>query len=574
MDIPKISELRQKVKKAPDKPEPLLELANLYISAGHLKEGMVYLEKVFQLMPNHPDLAASLGALAINLDNKGKARYYFEKAVDLAPDSITNHHNLGLLYSSLENYELAEKSFNIIIEIDPDNAQAHNDLAVILSYRNNPTRAKEHFVRALKINQSFDKALSNYLELCLHQKDYQDGLKAAKYYLELNPDDQNIRTWQSRFEELAAIPRDDINAQNSITYIHTQTKPQTSLNIAFFDSQNSFGKDIIAHLGCCHNIRMFKGNSIEEIERLMQWADLAWFEWCDHLLIEATKLPKSCMILCRLHSYEAFTVMPDQVDWSKVDKLILVNQSVERILTALHPKAKVDRVIIPNGVDTGKFAIPQDKIYGKNICSAGYINYKKDPLLMLQCFKAIHDRDPECKFFVAGSCQDPRFMFYFDHMIPQLGIQVQFDGWVEDMPSYFEDKDFVISTSVFESFHYSIAEGMASGLVPLVHNWPGSENVYPHRYRFNTIEECANLVQSFINEDRAKLARENRLFIIKNFSLKKQMQAIDQLLQEIKPMPESPVNRFPGDKKVHDISTSRSVKPAGFRAAREAPKSG
>jgi glycosyltransferase involved in cell wall biosynthesis len=329
-------------------------------------------------------------------------------------------------------------------------------------------------------------------------------------------------------------PSGDIDSQGIERGYYIVPKDKTRLKIAFFDSQNAFGKDIAEHFNFHHNMRIFQGNSIEEIRKLLEWADLAWFEWCDQLLIEATKLPKQCPVICRLHSYEAFTNMPDAVDWTKVDKLVLVNQSVDKVMSILHPKVALPRIIIPNGVDTTRFRIPSDKKYGKNVCSVGYINYKKDPTLMLQCFKAIHAMDPEFRFFIAGDYQDPRFKFYFDHMIPKLGIPVQFDGWIHDVPAYFKDKDFVISTSVFESFHYSIAEGMASGLMPLVHNWPGSENIYPERYRFNTPEECARMAVDLLKEDRQKLAKENRLHIIRNYSLNGQLQEIDRLIADVK----------------------------------------
>ena len=129
-----------------------------------------------------------------------------------------------------------------------------------------------------------------------------------------------------------------------------------------------------------------------------------------------------------------------------------------------------------------KFTIPSNKKYGKRICSIGYINYKKNPALLLYCFKAIHDYDSSYRFHIAGTHQDPRIQIYFDHLLPKLNIPVSFDGWVEDVPGYLRDKDYVISTSLFESFHYSIAEGMASGLLPLIHDWFGASYLYPEEY--------------------------------------------------------------------------------------------
>jgi glycosyltransferase involved in cell wall biosynthesis/tetratricopeptide (TPR) repeat protein len=537
MDIPKVAELRQKIEDSPEQPEPLLELANLYVNAGCLKEAFEYLEKAFLLVPTHPGLATNIGAVAINLDNPEKAREYFEKAIELAPESVDCYHNLGLLYTSMKELDKAETSFRKILELKPDSDQAHSDMAVIYAHQGKIPEAMEYFKKAIEINPFNEQALSNFLEFCLENKEFQSGFDAAQNYLKLNPNDQNISIWRDRYEQLLRTPEDEIDIDNIISAINTGTNNVAGLKIAFFDSQNAFGKDIVAHLKQNHNVKFFEGTTVGEIQQLMQWADLSWFEWCDQMLIEATKLPKSSPIICRLHSYEAFTNMPDHVDWSKVDRLIFVNQSVDQITGKLHPGLSTDRIVIHNGVDTGKFNIPANKKLGKNVCSVGFINYKKNPALMLQCFKAIHNYDPEFKFFIAGEIQDARYNFYFDHLIPKLGIPVQMDGWITDVQKYYENKDFVISTSIFESFHYSIAEGMASGVMPLVHNWPGSENLYPEKYRFNTPDECASLVMDLCRQDRHELAQENRVHIIQNFSLQKQVTAIDEIItgMNIKP---------------------------------------
>lgn len=533
MDIPKIVELRQKIDQSPNQPETILELANLYLSAKCYPEAMEQLERAFELVPNHCDLATDIGAMAVSLGDNEKARKYFENAVELAPESPVCHHNLALLYTSIEELDRAEKSFRKIIELDPDNERGYSDLAVVLSYQKKTADAIENFRRALEINPFYEKALGNLLEICFQEKEYKTGFEAAEKFLELNPNDQKTLEWRNKFEHLTADPEEKQNTSGISYRIPAVSKEKARLKIAFFDSQNAFGKDIASHFNLHHDMRIFQGNSVDNIRKLLEWADLAWFEWCDQLVIEATKLPRKCPIICRLHSYEAFTTMPDAVDWSKVDKLVMVNQSVDKVMSILHPNAMVPRVIIPNGVDTTKYRIPSNKKYGKNVCSVGYINYKKDPTLMLQCFKAMHELDPEFRFFIAGDYQDPRFKFYFDHLIPKLGIPVQFDGWIDNVPEYFRDKDFVISTSVFESFHYSIAEGMASGLMPLVHNWPGSENIYPEKYRFSTPEECAEIAINLFKEDRAQLAKENRLHIMKNFSLNGQLQEIDRLISDV-----------------------------------------
>jgi glycosyltransferase involved in cell wall biosynthesis len=264
----------------------------------------------------------------------------------------------------------------------------------------------------------------------------------------------------------------------------------------------------------------------------MDWADLAWFEWCDNLLIEATKYPKKCQIVCRLHSYEAFSDMPARVDWSKVDQLIFVNCSVEELVRPLLTKG-IPWTVIHNGVDCAKFQIPEDKHFGKKIASVGYINYKKNPTLMLYCFKKIHEYDPEYTFHIAGAHQDARIKLYFDNFLKENPLPMKFYGWVNDMPRWYEDKDFVISTSLFESFHYSIAEGMASGILPLIHNWYGAKYIYPGEYLYNDPDQCLELLKNLEKSNIKEEAEKNRRYITGRYNIEDKFNQISRLLQKV-----------------------------------------
>ena len=117
-------------------------------------------------------------------------------------------------------------------------------------------------------------------------------------------------------------------------------------------------------------------------------------------------------------------------------------------------------------------------------------------------------------------------------MIKEMGIPVSFEGWVEDIPSWFEDKDYIICSSISESFMYAIVEGIACGLMPLVHNWPGSDQIYPKECIFLTSDECLEMVKRYENYDKHKKAIELRDHMKSRFSLEKQISEIEELLEQ------------------------------------------
>lgn len=303
------------------------------------------------------------------------------------------------------------------------------------------------------------------------------------------------------------------------------------MKIVVFAKQATFIDPILAHWKDKHEIRIAAPPTVTEMRAAMQWADLAWFEFCDELAIQGTNQPKVCKFVVRLHSYEVFTDMITKVRWSKVDKLIFVNEKIKEVfLQRISDPPPIE--VIHNGVDTTKFTIPKNKDYGKKIASIGFINYKKNPQLMLYCLKKIHEYDPDYVLHVAGTHQDVRTHMYMEHYIKRNELPVVYEGWIEDIPAWLKDKDFVISTSLMESFHYSVAESMLSGVMPLIHHWPGAEMVYPREFLFEDPDECLELIKNFEGKNRSKTAKKNRKYIIEHYDLVKQAKKLEEALPE------------------------------------------
>ncbi len=454
------------------------------------------------------------------------AEKYLLKAHHLDARSLEPLHNLAILATEQRDLEKAKEYLHRALVIDPENAGTLNDLAVLEEQSENDPAAQLLYERGIRLASASKRLYQNYFEFCSRTGNRESFQQACTLYRQRWGQDAASIKWCG--EQDTAAPQatqEGIRAKNS-----------GSLRLAFFAAHRMFIDPVIAHLSQAHQVKVLQAPTIEEMRDALKWADLAWFEWCDQLLIQATKLPKTCKIICRLHSYEVFTEMPRQVDWTKVDHLVFVNRSVQELM-AYNTSVTVPQSVIFNGVDTQRFDIPLEKKYGKRICSIGYVNYKKNPALLLYCFKAIHDYDPGYTFHIAGEHQDPRIQVYFAHLLPKLNLPIQFDGWVQDIPAYLADKDFVISTSLFESFHYSIAEGMASGVLPLIHNWLGSEYLYPKEYLFTTPDDCLKLLQRLEQADRRRLGAECRQHIVENFDNQKQLAKIEQLIETVSGKP-------------------------------------
>jgi len=276
----------------------------------------------------------------------------------------------------------------------------------------------------------------------------------------------------------------------------------------FCNGEDIFLRDIISNLRGEYDIKFYQRGTEKEFYNMLHDTDIAWFEWSNEMVEKVMSRPKMCeRYIVRLHSYEMFTPIPSRIDWSKVDDLIFVSEKVcDLSLKKFQIDPKIARIIY-NGVDIEKFTIPKNKEDTKKIAFIGFINYKKGPEILLQAFKAIYDYDPSFEFHIAGDFQDERIALYFNNIKKHMPFEIKFDGWVADINKYLEDKSYIISSSLFESFQYSIAEGMAKGCVPLVHSWAGSELIYPVSNIWTWPDECVNIIKDFEKAENKKEIR-------------------------------------------------------------------
>ncbi|KNF09651.1 glycosyltransferases involved in cell wall biogenesis [Gottschalkia purinilytica] len=303
--------------------------------------------------------------------------------------------------------------------------------------------------------------------------------------------------------------------------------------LAFFCVKNgdSFLDDIITNLSREYEIKKIIIEKYEEfnlIDKWMQWSDICWFEWCDSLAEYGSKISiaKEKFIICRLHSYEAFTNNPNNVNWDNIDKIVFVAEHIRRFVIDKFDIREERTCVIPNGIDMKNWTF-KSRNDGFNIANVGYIDYKKGPMLLLQAFKSIYDMDCRYKLYLAGKFKDDRDVLYFNQMVKQLGIEknVFFEGWQNDLDNWLEDKNYILCTSVLESQNMSVMQAMSKGIKPIIHNFVGAKGIYKEEYIWNTIDEASNYIVSN-NYD----SKDYRDFIKNNYELSKTIKSIRNII--------------------------------------------
>lgn len=307
--------------------------------------------------------------------------------------------------------------------------------------------------------------------------------------------------------------------------------------IAFFSKgDDKFIEEIIGALSKRYEIKKVTIRTQEEMKRMdqwMHWADICWFEWCDGLMAYGSKLPvaQQKKIICRLHSYEAFTAFPFQVNWGNVDRLILVAEHVQKYVTEHFNIPEEKTLVIPNGVKMDKWLYKQ-RTPGYNVAYVGYINYKKGPMLLLHAFKALYNTDHRYRLYIAGQFQDPRYSLYFQQMVEEFGLQDNFffEGWQDNLDQWLEDKNYILCTSVLESQNMSVMQAMAKGIKPVIHNFVGAKGIYQREYLWNTIDEAVHRMT-----EQHYDSRQYRAFIQEKYSFTSQIDAIGRVIEALLP---------------------------------------
>ncbi len=312
----------------------------------------------------------------------------------------------------------------------------------------------------------------------------------------------------------------------NISNVIDNSKKCNKETIVFFVKQglDSFLDDIINGLSSEYLTKKVIVTDLKQIDEEMELADICWFEWCDELISYGSKLniAKEKKIICRLHSYEAFTDYPANVAFENVNKIIFVAEHIKNFIMENFKIDEDKAIVIPNGIDSKKWTFTERRP-GFNIAYVGYINYKKGPMLLLHAFKGIYDKDNRYKLFIAGKFQDQRDVLYFNQMIKEFSLEgnVIYQGWQDNLDKWLEDKNYILCTSILESQNMSVMQAMVKGIKPIIHNFVGAKNIYPESLVWNTINQAVNM----ITEDEYN-SKEYYSFVLNGFEIHQQIEKL------------------------------------------------
>ncbi|MFI7541122.1 glycosyltransferase family 1 protein [Actinoplanes sp. NPDC049599] len=258
------------------------------------------------------------------------------------------------------------------------------------------------------------------------------------------------------------------------------------------------------------------GDAIREwLAPMVQWADTVFVDWC---LIQAALLtvvdPGSTRIIVRLHSYEAFTVFPHLIDFSRVDDLVFVSEPLRDFTLDAVPRLRGPGAprtpVVTNAVRLDRYRLPKSADARFTLGLIGLSAIAKDPRWAFEVLRELRRQDERYALVLIGKELDglatPTAAAYHERYARDLAEleaagAVRRVGQTDDVPGALTEVGVILSTSVRESFHLGLIEGAASSAVPVVRDWPffagrqaGARSIFPADWIVTTPQRAAERI--------------------------------------------------------------------------------
>ncbi|WP_370288551.1 glycosyltransferase [Nocardioides sp.] len=267
----------------------------------------------------------------------------------------------------------------------------------------------------------------------------------------------------------------------------------------------------------------------EKLRDLLDWADVVLVEWCTETAVLLSTIdPGTTRIVVRLHSYEAWTVNPQLVDFSRVDEVVFVSEHLRELAVGVLPALAVGgsatpRVsVVPNVVDLAPMRRPKLPEARFTLALVGISSIAKDVRWALELVRRLHAHDERYRLLLVGADLEPgtsslgrAYVADYHREVAQLREQgvVEVLGQRRDVGEVLRRVGVIVSSSTRESQHLAVVEGAASGAVPVVRDWPyfaggahGARTFYPEEWVAAEVEAALERVLAVTADEATWLA--------------------------------------------------------------------
>ena len=277
-----------------------------------------------------------------------------------------------------------------------------------------------------------------------------------------------------------------------------------------------------------------------EREALLQSADVVWCEWLlGNAVHYARHKRPGQLLIVRLHHQEMGLAFRHQIRWEAVDALLITcYQHYDRLRAEL-PNVR-DRIhLVPQLLTCDRFDRPKQPGAQFNLGLLGMAPFRKRPDLAVDLLEGLRRQDSRYSLSIKSrhpweygwlwerAEEQSAYQEFYERVRGVGGVHFEPPG--SDVPDWLQRVGYIVSTSDHEGSHQAVAEGMASGAMPILRDWDGADRLYPDRFVFHDTEQAVERVLA--NQHRfAEESEECRAYARGRFDAPNVWELLDGLL--------------------------------------------
>lgn len=285
------------------------------------------------------------------------------------------------------------------------------------------------------------------------------------------------------------------------------------------------------------------GHDEEVSLALLKQADIIFCEWgLDNARFYSQhKLPGQKLFI-RLHRQELEKNYLDKVKFSNVTNVITVSPQMMEEFARIKKVPRNKIKLIPNMVDTNRYKIPKKDESKFHLGIIGILPRLKRLDRAIEIFEKLWEVDTRYKLFIKGKMPHElpwmksrkEDLAYYEALFHKIESSpwknnVVFDGHGNDVAEWLTNIGYILSTSDVEGFHLAAMEGIASGAIPVIFNWPGARMIYPKDRIVQNVDEAVHLILK-INETRNTIEQRNDSSLPEKYNKKNITGELDKLI--------------------------------------------
>lgn len=284
---------------------------------------------------------------------------------------------------------------------------------------------------------------------------------------------------------------------------------------------------------------------------LIDWADVIWFDTADNNLKSAMNPSealqadwlKDGVIVSDMHKMDLtgkkIIVRPIDIEiwqgahadeklWDLPTDVIFLAPHIQEIMMAdsRPQQGTFKQHLIPCGVNLDRWTF-KEREPGFNIGVVAERWVSKGVDYVIQIAIRLQSIDKRYKIFWLGKNNDYHWeKEYLEDFIRRSNLPIILEeDFVEDLDTWWEDKNYVLHCSHKETYTYAVAEAMAKGIKPIFHRYYGADATWPG-LTWDSIDEAINM----ITEDKYDSASYRQYLIDHQLDLESMMASFEEVI--------------------------------------------